>query len=231
MCHDTRIVAHLNFMVSSLSCRGFRQATRGADTGAFHHPYFRRDQPELCLHMVCQKSRDRQPPSYKRRLPPKKRCCSEIWNTQSKKNVSNKMVIPPSSPSPTRPISVSTDDHSIGTSSIASQGSSNGNNCRPCDEAHPKVVLTASVGPSHCSSRTISLSISKPSLVASAAVPILRKTSPGVLPFVSNDSIFVASTLKKRDEEEVLRAARSMLYEAFMQAIERHQRNQHSSSR
>lgn len=38
---------------------GFRQATRGPDTGAFHHPLFRRDQPTLCLDMVCQKSRKR----------------------------------------------------------------------------------------------------------------------------------------------------------------------------
>ena len=37
--------------------RGFRQATRGPDTGAFHHPLFRRDQPELCVDMVCQRSR------------------------------------------------------------------------------------------------------------------------------------------------------------------------------
>ena len=33
--------------------RGFRQQTRGPDTGAFHHPLFRRDQPELCLEMEC----------------------------------------------------------------------------------------------------------------------------------------------------------------------------------
>ena len=38
--------------------RGFRQATRGPDTGAFHHPLFRRDQPQLCLDMVCQRSRN-----------------------------------------------------------------------------------------------------------------------------------------------------------------------------
>ena len=36
---------------------GFRQASRGPDTGAFHHPLFRRDQIRLCLDMVCQRSR------------------------------------------------------------------------------------------------------------------------------------------------------------------------------
>eukprot|EP00542_Grammatophora_oceanica_P017624 CAMPEP_0194034774 /NCGR_PEP_ID=MMETSP0009_2-20130614/7193_1 /TAXON_ID=210454 /ORGANISM="Grammatophora oceanica, Strain CCMP 410" /LENGTH=326 /DNA_ID=CAMNT_0038675829 /DNA_START=37 /DNA_END=1017 /DNA_ORIENTATION=- len=34
---------------------GFRQATRGPDTGAFHHPLFRRDEPHLCKDMICQK--------------------------------------------------------------------------------------------------------------------------------------------------------------------------------
>lgn len=38
--------------------RGFRQATRGPDTGAFSHPLFQRDKPELCSGMVCQRSRE-----------------------------------------------------------------------------------------------------------------------------------------------------------------------------
>jgi len=53
--------------------RGFRQATRGPDTGAFHHPLFRRDQPELCLDMVCKRSRDRKPDKKNSHLPLKKR--------------------------------------------------------------------------------------------------------------------------------------------------------------
>lgn len=36
---------------------GFRQISRGPDAGAFHHPLFQRDKPQLCLEMVCQKSR------------------------------------------------------------------------------------------------------------------------------------------------------------------------------
>jgi Heat shock transcription factor len=38
---------------------GFRQVTRGPDSGAFHHKLFCRDQPELCLQMICQRSRRR----------------------------------------------------------------------------------------------------------------------------------------------------------------------------
>jgi hypothetical protein len=36
---------------------GFRQISRGADSGAFYHDLFRRDEPDACLGMVCQKSR------------------------------------------------------------------------------------------------------------------------------------------------------------------------------
>lgn len=38
---------------------GFRLLSRGPDSGAFHHELFRRDEPELCLRMVCQRSRRR----------------------------------------------------------------------------------------------------------------------------------------------------------------------------
>lgn len=45
-----------------------------------------------------------------------------------------------------------------------------------------------------------------------------RGTS-GVMPFISNDSKFVASTLKRRESLEVYRAAKAMLYDAYMKAV------------
>ncbi len=38
---------------------GFRQVTRGPDAGAFHHKFFRRDDPSQCRQMICQRSRRR----------------------------------------------------------------------------------------------------------------------------------------------------------------------------
>mmetsp|Transcript_46702 Transcript_46702/g.141490 ORF Transcript_46702/g.141490 Transcript_46702/m.141490 type:complete len:403 (-) Transcript_46702:212-1420(-) len=35
---------------------GFRQVNKGPDSGAFHHPLFRRDEPAMCYGMECQKS-------------------------------------------------------------------------------------------------------------------------------------------------------------------------------
>jgi hypothetical protein len=36
--------------------RGFRQETRGPQAGAYSHPLFRRDQPEWCLQMTCDRT-------------------------------------------------------------------------------------------------------------------------------------------------------------------------------
>ena len=41
---------------------GFRQVTRGPDSGAFHHKFFVREEPELCLKMVCQRTIKRNKP-------------------------------------------------------------------------------------------------------------------------------------------------------------------------
>ena len=57
--NDTRSSTKYPSFTRKLNRWGFRQATRGPDTGAFHHPLFRRDQFELCRNMVCQKSRKR----------------------------------------------------------------------------------------------------------------------------------------------------------------------------
>eukprot|EP00545_Synedropsis_sp_CCMP1620_P001221 CAMPEP_0119021842 /NCGR_PEP_ID=MMETSP1176-20130426/26816_1 /TAXON_ID=265551 /ORGANISM="Synedropsis recta cf, Strain CCMP1620" /LENGTH=292 /DNA_ID=CAMNT_0006976541 /DNA_START=31 /DNA_END=909 /DNA_ORIENTATION=+ len=56
---DSRSSTKYPSFTRKLNRWGFRQATRGPDTGAFHHPLFRRAQSELCLDMVCQKSRKR----------------------------------------------------------------------------------------------------------------------------------------------------------------------------
>jgi len=56
---DSRSSTKYPSFTRKLNRWGFRQATRGPDTGAFLHPSFRRDQPQKCLEMVCQKSRKR----------------------------------------------------------------------------------------------------------------------------------------------------------------------------
>lgn len=55
--NDTRSGTKYPSFTRKLNRWGFRQASRGPDTGAFHHPLFRRDQTLLCLDMVCQRAR------------------------------------------------------------------------------------------------------------------------------------------------------------------------------
>jgi hypothetical protein len=98
---------------------GFRQATRGPDTGAFYHPLFCRDQPDLCLDMVCQRSRDRKGGECDKNrsqsnLPPKKRS-PEINESINKITPLTKQALDSMmSPEPSlmkRPNTVSVDDN------------------------------------------------------------------------------------------------------------------------
>jgi len=206
---------------------GFRQATRGSDTGAFHHPCFRRDQPELCAKMVCQKSRDRQQcPQKQRSLPPKKRSIPEAAPPTY---CSSYQVLPliiasadeaviacPNYRSPHVANPISADDRSIGNSSTASQTSSlsnsiavNKNNRYIAD-----VKMELALAPT---TTTISVAMVNSNIMTTGSSNSSGAT--GVMAFISNDSKFVASTLKQRESLEVYRAAKAMLYDAYMKAV------------
>ena len=49
---------------------GFHQIRKGADTGAFHHPLFKRDDPSLCLQMDCEKANTSTSRANARKLAP-----------------------------------------------------------------------------------------------------------------------------------------------------------------
>lgn len=161
-------------------CRGFRQATRGPDTGAFHHPLFRRDQPELCVQMLCQKSREKSP---RRSLPPKKRIVSGTKPFSEGLSLSAGVVSDSSNAS-----TISSDERSVGSSTNSTASSINR------AENMPNGSLVSIVSD-------------------------LRKDNVGTLPFISNDSELVASTLRERDRNEVLNAAKAMLYESYILAL------------
>lgn len=198
---------------------GFRQATRGADSGAFHHPFFLREQPELCMKMVCQKSRDRQQgPQKHRSLPPKKRSIPE---SNAPPYSDSHQVLPL--------IIASVDKHS--SASVSS-------NYPPTRVAAPMSVDDRSIQHLPNTSRKTSGNVitvnnnSDLMTASSASIPLVainertRSTdsskssgSSGVIPFISNDSKFVASTLKQRESLEIYRAAKAMLYDAYMKAV------------
>jgi hypothetical protein len=173
---------------------GFRQETRGPDTGAFYHPLFRRDQPNLCLHMVCQKSRKRSSKITQAEsmiaesfndssLPPKKRKIHSIKKyplTRDLNHDSEYRVVCNAS-------AVSGDDQSISSSTPTSAPTS------------PPPTIT-----------TLNLPF--------YALPILTFT-PTVSHVVVNDSKLVESSLKARDEMERLSIAKSMLFDAYIRTL------------
>ena len=176
---------------------GFRQATRGPDTGAFHHPLFRRDQPELCLDMVCQKSR--KPRTIKltevrktgalSSLPPKKRKIQDVKQapgyTPESPHLNHRVVSDSSLSSNT----VSGDDQSVSSASSSSSGAA----------SVPSVSLLSSLA-----------SLLPPQVQAAATAT----GSP-----VVNNADLVAAALKAREEMERRAAAKAMLFDAYMKAL------------
>lgn len=168
--------------------RGFRQATRGPDTGAFQHPLFRRDRPELCLQMVCQrtspnaekkkKQQQQQQQSSSSRLPAKKRHVLltkeslDAMTEEQAKQASQNIPITSTAEAPTRgadmqPATVSEDSLSNASSDHQQQ--------------NPRAVRLGRV--------------------------------------ITNDAALTQKALAVRNEEERMRVARAMLYDAYQQAL------------
>lgn len=146
--------------------RGFRQATRGPDTGAFHHPLFRRDDPALCSGMVCQRSRDRKD-------------SEPILNHQ-------------------RPQSLQVKQNSLaGVGNLSTEDSFNG------------------------SSTAVSVSDGDRSETSSDSATSNGSSHSKLLPGISSDGAFVSKVLQDRDEQERAKAARSLLYQSYIDAVSR----------
>jgi len=140
---------------------GFRQQTRGPDTGAFHHPLFRRDQPELCLEMECQRSRDRGALNKKSAASQKKRSNSAAVGqngyTNQRQQQQQTSKKSPRVRSPQVPLQgasasiVSDDTRSVASSSNASTSSRHGtkpsHSAVPCQEriTADKVLVQAAL--------------------------------------------------------------------------------------
>jgi hypothetical protein len=171
---------------------GFRQATKGPDTGAFFHPLFRRDKPGLCMDMVCQKSR-------KRTSPPK--------NTNVRESVKPSIE-------------------------AACQKHLQSNTCFSKLTKETLSTLPTSEPHNHC--KTISVDstddarLSPPLQSSPGHMPTLCSVPCGLLmpgapmppsPWVPTDPVLVAKALRDREELEKLTIAKSMLYQAFLDAM------------
>ena len=172
--------------------------------------------------MVCQKSRDRQQgPQKQRSLPPKKRTipessASKYCSSQILPSIISSANAAASGSSKYRSAQVaapiSADDRSTSNSSSASQTSfgssialSSSNNYIIDATVQSALAPTTETASPATNSKTMKASESR--------------GASGVMPFISNDSKFVASTLKRRESLELYRAAKAMLYDAYMKAV------------
>ena len=200
--------------------------------GAFHHPYFRRDQPDLCVKMVCQKSRDRQQcPQKQRRLPPKKRRIPEaasppVTYCTSSQVLSSTVTGTDTATTSYRPVQaaapVSADDRSVGNSSTASQASNFTNSITVTsnNKYMASVKMTSSMVPPAATTVPVATVTTKTTTTTSSTK---SPGGSGIMPYISNDSQFVASILRQRESLEVYRAAKAMLYDAYMKAVNEQQ--------
>lgn len=192
---DSRSSTKYPSFTRKLNRWGFRQATRGPDTGAFHHPYFKRDEPELCLDMVCQKSRK-----------------------QSASSKGNK-----------RKTSSSTSTAKVSSIDLLTKDASTTNGVMPLTKDNLAALATTQDPNVQMRSNVSTISIDGSVATGLSVTGMVRSpwanshhnfavTQP-LSPWVPNDPNLVAATLLKREENERLTVARSMLYEAYLTAL------------
>jgi DNA replication protein DnaD len=182
---------NLTFYMYLFLGRGFRQATRGPDTGAFHHPLFRRDKPELCVEMVCQRSRsnikvDRETTGG---LLVKKRRVStltkESLEAMNQEQVTDFSATPSLTTAEVKTVTVSEDSRSLRSS--ISRGSP------PVSESETTPTIFQKQSP----------------------LPVMLLGGG----CVTNNAKLIQSAIAKRNEEERMRVAKVMLYNSFLQAM------------
>jgi len=195
---------------------GFRQATRGPDTGAFHHPLFQRDHPELCVDMVCQRSRS----SGNGKNQGKKQTKKAQQQQQQQRILQQ--------PAPqSQPVNIA----------VAPLTKESIDRILPAPSpmtTHAKAPTAVSLDETR--SETSNNTAGSCAVTASAVAPAAAATAPVAVPGVptvikqgiSTDRSFVDMAVKQRDEMERMRVAQALLYKAFTSAVqEQSQQLQH----
>lgn len=187
--NDSRTSTKYPSFTRKLNRWGFRQATRGPDTGAFHHPLFRRDQPQVCLDMVCQKSRKR--PS--------------ATSTTCKTKTTKALTVAKATPAMPPPAGHESKQQ-------ATQLTSETLAALPTSEPQHlnKTVSTVSAD---------DRSVSSGGTTATPTQQFQTPQLPTLSPWVPRDPSLVAATLRAREHREKLAVAKSMLYEAYLNAL------------
>ena len=180
--------------------------TRGPETGAFHHELFRRDQPELCLQMFCQRSRS-----------------SVVSSTGSakktpKESKSRKATTSSNSPLKKRRVSLLTkeslevmnQEQTISTGFVT--------NMQTVASIHKPITVSED---SQSMRSSVSGGKSPSSDTSSSISPNNNNNVSGLLlnSSITNNPVLVQRAITKRNEEERMRLEKVMLYNSFLQAM------------
>jgi hypothetical protein len=181
------------------SIRGFRQVTRGSETGAFHHELFRRDQPELCLQMFCQRSRN-----------------SASAKKAPKESKSRKSTTPSNSPIKKRRVSLLTKESLDVMNQEQTMSTGFVTNIQTVASIHKPNTVSEDAQ----SMRSSVSGAKSPSIETSSAISPSNSVSGLLLNSgITNNPVLVQRAITKRNEEERMRLAKVMLYNSFLQAM------------
>ncbi len=171
--------------------------TRGPETGAFHHDLFCRHQPELCLQMFCQRSRN-----------------SVNGNKTPKENKSRKSTTATTSSPPIkkRRVSLLTKESLEVMNHAQTISTGIVTNLQQTVESIHKLNTVSEDSQSMRSSVSGGKS---PSVVEASLCP--KFSVPGRL--WNHNPALVQRAITKRNEEERMRLAKVMLYNSFLQAM------------
>ena len=169
--------------------RGFRQATRGPDTGAFSHPLFQKDKPELCHGMVCQRSRDAASPDKATKK-----------QKQLARSTKGETVAAPKTSSKT-------------TATLPSHATTTATRI-PATPGLTRLDASPSMTDSSFTTTAAAASVCGPLSTAATAAPLYQ-----IPDGITTNQTLVQAVLQQRDDMERMQAAKAMLYESYMKAL------------
>ena len=179
--------------------------TRGPETGAFHHELFRRDQPELCLQMFCQRSRNSGGP--KNNTPRESKIRKSTSSTSSNSPLKNRRVSLLTKES----LEVMNQEQEMSTGFVT--------NLQTMATIHKPNTVSED---SQSMRSSMSSGGKSPSIEVSTSSSLFPNNNgaSGLLnSSITNNPVLVQRAISNRNEEERMRLAKIMLYNSFLQAM------------
>jgi hypothetical protein len=186
--------------------RGFRQETRGLEAGAYSHPLFRRDQPEWCLQMTC----DRTGTARKALLPtptttPKRIVATLVTPVSAPRTVTRR-----TSPPPELPPSNNEEQPPVRSTRLATLS----------EQALPlksEVVVTDT---EDSMSTSCAASVDGGGAAATTSAPHTLTSATVVTALSRHNTVLSQQAVARRNQAERLQVAQQLLLQNYLAALE-----------